>query len=78
MKNHEKQALRLLGALATTPQKAQALSPLLFVPQILFSGLFLRSAAVPVYLRWIQSRKTACGPRLCINVLLRHSNDWNR
>jgi hypothetical protein len=30
------------------------LAPLLFVPQILFGGFFIRTSLIPVWLRWAQ------------------------
>jgi len=35
-------------------QSAQELSPLVFVPQILFSGIFVSIALIPPALRWLQ------------------------
>lgn len=35
-------------------QSAQELSPLIFVPQILFTGIFIPIALVPTWLRWLQ------------------------
>ena len=30
------------------------MAPLLFVPQILFAGFFIRTSLIPVWIRWIQ------------------------
>jgi ABC-type multidrug transport system ATPase subunit/ABC-type multidrug transport system permease subunit len=35
-------------------QSSQELAPLIFVPQILFTGIFVPIALVPVWLRWLQ------------------------
>merc|ERR1719253_1467480 len=43
-----------LGSAVASGQKALTLAPAIFVPQILFSGLFLPSSQVPLVLRWVQ------------------------
>merc|ERR1719253_1426345 len=43
-----------LGSAVASGQKALTLAPAIFVPQILFSGLFLPSSEVPLVLRWVQ------------------------
>merc|ERR1712224_331103 len=35
-------------------QTAQELAPLIFVPQILFTGIFIPIGLVPTWLRWLQ------------------------
>eukprot|EP01063_Lacrimia_lanifica_P004683 TRINITY_DN12671_c0_g1_i1.p2 TRINITY_DN12671_c0_g1~~TRINITY_DN12671_c0_g1_i1.p2 ORF type:complete len:682 (+),score=283.16 TRINITY_DN12671_c0_g1_i1:47-2092(+) len=44
----------LIGSVASNAQVAIQLSPLIFVPQILFSGIFIPNNMIPDYLRWIQ------------------------
>lgn len=44
----------VMGAFVETAKTAQELSPLIFVPQLLFSGFFIKIEQIPVALRWIQ------------------------
>jgi ABC-type multidrug transport system permease subunit len=44
----------LLGCSVEDPKLAQELLPLLFVPQMLFSGFFVVPELIPVWLRWAQ------------------------
>jgi hypothetical protein len=39
----------------------------LFVPQILFSGFFIRTSLIPIYMRWAQY---LCSLKYAINLLL--------
>jgi len=43
-----------LGCCTSSPAAAIQLAPVIFVPQVLFSGLFLQIKDVPWYLRWVQ------------------------
>jgi len=43
-----------LGCLVADVKTATEASPLLFVPQILFAGFFIRTSLIPVWLRWAQ------------------------
>jgi ABC-type multidrug transport system permease subunit len=43
-----------LGCSVEDPKLAQELLPLLFVPQMLFSGFFVVPELIPVWLRWAQ------------------------
>ena len=43
-----------IGAFAETPQAAVEMVPLVFMPQFLFAGLFIRIVNIPIVLRWIQ------------------------
>ncbi|KAF4691349.1 hypothetical protein FOZ60_015755 [Perkinsus olseni] len=45
---------QLLGATTSTISRAMQMMPLLFIPQIAFSGLFISLERVPVWLRWGQ------------------------
>jgi len=43
-----------VGCAVTTAKTIQEVAPLLFVPQILFAGFFVRSEQIPEFLRWAQ------------------------
>merc|ERR1711998_394883 len=43
-----------IGCSVANAQSAQELSPLVFVPQILFTGIFIPIGLVPTWLRWLQ------------------------
>ncbi|EER11746.1 ATP-binding cassette transporter, putative [Perkinsus marinus ATCC 50983] len=45
---------QLMGATTSTVNRAMQLMPLLFIPQIAFSGLFINLERIPVWLRWGQ------------------------
>lgn len=55
-----------IGCAVTTPSSAVQLSPAISVPQILFSGLFLQTKDLPVYLQWVQY---ICALKYGINLL---------
>mmetsp|Transcript_621 Transcript_621/g.1566 ORF Transcript_621/g.1566 Transcript_621/m.1566 type:complete len:663 (-) Transcript_621:133-2121(-) len=42
------------GAMAPDVKTAQEVAPLVFVPQLLFTGLFVSIDSIPVFLRWAQ------------------------
>tara|TARA_B110000208_G_scaffold184940_1_gene239408 strand:+ start:139 stop:600 length:462 start_codon:yes stop_codon:yes gene_type:complete len=44
----------LVSCVVPTAKQAVEAAPLIFVPQIMFSGFFIRMELVPVWLRWIQ------------------------
>lgn len=44
----------LLGCMVEDPKMATEFLPLLFVPQLLFAGFFVRTDLIPVWLRWAQ------------------------
>ena len=44
----------LVGSIAEDPNVAQELFPALVVPQLLFSGFFIQSSLIPVFIRWAQ------------------------
>merc|ERR1711990_52795 len=54
-----------IGCSVSSVQTAQELSPLLFVPQILFTGIFIKISLVPVWLRWLQY---LCALKYAINL----------
>ncbi|KAF4659896.1 hypothetical protein FOZ61_004418 [Perkinsus olseni] len=55
---------QFLGAVANSGAQAMQFMPLLFVPQMIFSGLFTPMSQIPVWLRWLQYlsflKYTAC------------------
>jgi len=57
----------LLGSAASNTKVAMELAPLLFVPQMLFSGFFIRMDQIPEWLRWGQY---LCGLKYSINLLM--------
>jgi ABC-type multidrug transport system ATPase subunit len=57
----------LVGCLVPDVKKAAELMPLLFVPQILFAGFFIRIELIPVFLRWVQY---LCSLKYAMNILL--------
>ena len=57
----------LLGCLVDDVKQATEMIPLLFVPQILFSGFFIRTNLIPVYLRWAQY---LCSLKYGLNIVL--------
>lgn len=44
----------LLGCLVKDPKQAVEFAPLIFVPQLLFVGFYIRTSLIPVYIRWVQ------------------------
>lgn len=44
----------MLGCAVEDPKLGQELLPILFVPQMLFSGFFVAPELIPVWLRWAQ------------------------
>merc|ERR1712187_851345 len=44
----------MVGCMVKDVKTAPELGPLLFVPQILFAGFFIKTEQVPVFLRWAQ------------------------
>jgi ABC-type multidrug transport system permease subunit len=57
----------LLGCLVDDVKQATEMAPLLFVPQILFAGFFIRTSLIPVYLRWAQY---LCALKYGLNIVL--------
>lgn len=43
-----------LGCVVKDPKQAVEFAPLIFVPQLLFVGFYIRTSLIPVYIRWIQ------------------------
>jgi len=44
----------LVGCIAANAEVANQAGPLLFVPQILFAGFYIKTEQIPVWLRWAQ------------------------
>ena len=42
----------ILGCLVSDVKQASEFGPLLFVPQILFAGFFIKNSQIPIWLRW--------------------------
>lgn len=57
----------LLGCIVPDAKVVTELSPLLFVPQLLFCGFFIRTSLVPVFLRWAQY---LCSLKYSLNLVL--------
>jgi ABC-type multidrug transport system ATPase subunit len=57
----------LLGCIVDDVKQATEMAPLLFVPQILFAGFFIRTSLIPVYLRWAQY---LCSLKYGLNIVL--------
>jgi len=56
-----------LGCSVNNVKDATELSPLLFVPQMLFIGFFIRTSLIPVFLRWAQY---LCSLKYAINLII--------
>lgn len=54
-----------VGCSVTNAQSAQELAPLVLVPQMLFTGIFIPISLVPKWLRWIQYM---CSLKYAINL----------
>lgn len=57
----------ILGSAVSDVKDVTELAPLLFVPQLLFAGFFIRLSQVPVFLRWAQY---LCSLKYAMNLLL--------
>jgi ABC-type multidrug transport system ATPase subunit len=57
----------VLGCAVADAKQVTELSPLLFVPQLLFAGFFIRTSQIPVFIRWAQ---WLCGLKYGMNLLL--------
>jgi ABC-type multidrug transport system permease subunit len=56
-----------LGSIVTDVKDAAELSTLLFVPQLLFAGFFIRTEQIPVFMRWAQY---LCSLKYALNLIL--------
>ena len=57
----------VFGCLAASAQQAVQAAPIIFVPQILFAGLFVKVDQIPVWIRWAQY---LCSLRFGMNLYL--------
>lgn len=57
----------LLGCLAPDVKKVTELSTLLFVPQLLFAGFFIRINLIPPFMRWAQY---LCSLKYALNLMM--------
>ena len=57
----------LLGASVPNVKDVTELAPLLFVPQMLFVGFFIRTSNIPIFLRWAQY---LCSLKYAMNLIL--------
>lgn len=57
----------LLASAVSNVQVAIELSPLVFVPQLLFAGFFISITAIPIFLRWAQY---VCSLKYGINLVM--------
>jgi ABC-2 type transporter len=66
----------LLGCLVADVKDVAEMAPLLFVPQLLFAGFFIRTSLIPIFLRWAQ---WLCALKYAMNlVLLTEFNKANK
>lgn len=56
-----------LGCSVNNVKDATELSPLLFVPQMLFIGFFIRTSLIPIFLRWAQY---LCSLKYAMNLVI--------
>jgi ABC-type multidrug transport system permease subunit len=57
----------VVGCATANPQNVSQLVPLVVVPQILFTGFFIRISQIPVWLRWAQY---LCSLKFSLNLIL--------
>jgi len=57
----------LLGCLVPNVTSVQELAPVVFVPQMLFSGFFIQTSKIPNFLRWSQ---WLCSMKYAMNLLI--------
>lgn len=57
----------IIGCMVPDVKSVAELSPVVFVPQILFAGFFIRMSQVPVFMRWAQY---LCGMKYGMNLAL--------
>jgi energy-coupling factor transporter ATP-binding protein EcfA2 len=56
-----------LGSITKNIKVALELSPIIFVPQIMFTGFFIKINQIPICLRWVQY---LCSLKFAINLLM--------
>ena len=57
----------VVGCATANPQNVSQLVPLVVVPQILFTGFFIRISQIPAWLRWCQY---LCSLKFSLNLIL--------
>jgi ABC-type multidrug transport system permease subunit len=57
----------LLGCVVNDVKTASELAPLIFIPQLLFAGFYIRTSLIPVFLRWAQY---LCSLKYGINLVM--------
>jgi ABC-type multidrug transport system permease subunit len=57
----------LIGCIAASAQQALQIAPAIFIPQLLFGGLFVPIDQIPVWIRWAQY---LCSLKFGINLFL--------
>ena len=57
----------LVGCVLTQVKQAMEAAPAIFVPQIIFSGFFIRIEQIPVWLRWAQY---TCFLKFALNLVM--------
>eukprot|EP00607_Mallomonas_marina_P009057 CAMPEP_0182417344 /NCGR_PEP_ID=MMETSP1167-20130531/1787_1 /TAXON_ID=2988 /ORGANISM="Mallomonas Sp, Strain CCMP3275" /LENGTH=513 /DNA_ID=CAMNT_0024590819 /DNA_START=288 /DNA_END=1826 /DNA_ORIENTATION=- len=57
----------LLGCLVSDVKDVTEMAPLLYVPQLLFAGFFIKTSQIPIFLRWAQY---LCGLKYAMNLLI--------
>jgi hypothetical protein len=57
----------LMGCALRDVRDVTEMAPLLFVPQLLFAGFFIRTSQIPAFLRWAQY---LCAIKYSINIIL--------
>jgi hypothetical protein len=57
----------MLGCVVSEVKDVTELAPMLFVPQLLFAGFFIRTSQIPIFLRWAQY---LCAIKYTINLVL--------
>lgn len=57
----------LLGSLAQSTEVAMEVTPLVFVPQLLFAGFFIKISQIPAWLRWAQ---WLCSLKFTLNLVM--------
>jgi hypothetical protein len=56
-----------LGCLVPNVKDVTELTPIVFLPQILFAGFFIRTTLIPKFLRWAQY---LCGIKYALNLAI--------
>lgn len=57
----------MLGCLVSDVKSVTELAPLLFVPQMLFVGFFIKTSQIPIFLRWAQY---LCSLKYAMNLII--------